>query len=872
MKTNSVWAFAVAAGLIWIAFVAASLSPVVIAGGNVAVGSRNVYVNNVYVGNLELFNLVGNRGINCMFHPVNNDLNIVGNFHLNWLQVWNRPNNQTGQYNTYNHPNFNQHTIPNSQGIDPPNGGYNYQPGGSDNQPFYYANNDHHGNGFFSNGYVLNRGNYWIGDWPGALNGFSAEKWLVTSVNGNIRRLVGFNMGFEANGGVIDAGNLHHPNFINESQYNTQQWNSLFNGSGFNNEWRVFSVSLPGNGRVSLEDAYLGEYTYSLWVDDLPIYSVAFEGIAEGTGAYVTPEYADFWMVETSPGLALFSPMDPFAVGDVIGGFILDNPSSWEGQITWRVDEYGDAIAGPAESPLSCPPDAIPEGEPTCYDEYIDTYNSGCNADPTVFTPILSGTTVCGESGTFLVDSYPSRDTDWYEITLDQQSTVIWTVTAEFPVSTAILGPGSFYCEDYITYADGYGYDLEEVETWACLEAGTYWLFVAPQDYSGVPCGAAYIAVVSTVPLCTPPENDECWSATPLAMPYSSVSGTTIGATLDPFAPCPNPQTSPGVWYSVVGTGHPIIVSMCGLANWDARMTVFCGEDCGNLICVDDVDDACDLQPEVIWCSEFGREYLILIHGYGSHTGSYELMAASTYDMECDDYPNCTPGVCDPVDDLTAILSDDGIIQIHCTAPQEGSYYLFSTVNPNNDGDPDFGEDPDWIGGEVMEGMAGQELIWDIPPGTEDYRNFVVEVECQQLIPPNDNCSNPIEVSEGIWPFSTIGATTDGPVMPEECEFSGQIASSVWFAYYASCSGTVVIDVCDSSCDTKLAVFDNYEGYNCDMLTFIACNDDNDFCGINSLKSQVEFDAEAGHLYCVCVGGYGGAQCEGYLSIACPVR
>jgi hypothetical protein len=56
---------------------------------------------------------------------------------------------------------------------------------------------------------------------------------------------------------------------------------------------------------------------------------------------------------------------------------------------------------------LECPVGALLEGEPDCYDGYVDSYNGGCNSNPYVFSVLdpAGGTiTLCGTSGVF--DNY----------------------------------------------------------------------------------------------------------------------------------------------------------------------------------------------------------------------------------------------------------------------------------------------------------------------------------------------------------------------------------------------------------------------------------------------------------------------------------
>ena len=75
------------------------------------------------------------------------------------------------------------------------------------------------------------------------------------------------------------------------------------------------------------------------------------------------------------------------------------------------------------------------------------------------------------------------------------------------------------------------------------------------------------------------PANDLCTDAIgPLAVP-STTAGTTIAATIDIVAPfCETAVTSPGVWYTVIGTGNTMTVSTCNDATYDNKISVYCGD------------------------------------------------------------------------------------------------------------------------------------------------------------------------------------------------------------------------------------------------------------------------------------------------------
>jgi hypothetical protein len=132
-----------------------------------------------------------------------------------------------------------------------------------------------------------------------------------------------------------------------------------------------------------------------------------------------------------------------------------------------------------------------------------------------------------------------------------------------------------------------------------------------------------------------PPPNDLCADAIPVAVP-SITPGTTTDAGIDwPEMPdCGPIMTSPGVWYSVIGTGNTMFAETCG-ATWDTKISVYC-RGCTAPFCIGGNDDACGWQSRFSWCSEAGVEYLIEVHGWGGQSGPFDL---NVYD----DGEGCTP-------------------------------------------------------------------------------------------------------------------------------------------------------------------------------------------------------------------------------------
>jgi len=94
-------------------------------------------------------------------------------------------------------------------------------------------------------------------------------------------------------------------------------------------------------------------------------------------------------------------------------------------------------------------------------------------------------------------------------------------------------------------------------------------------------------------------------------------------------------NSAPGVWYYVIGTGELMTASLCWEGTtFDTKLTIYRGDCNGAMTCVNANDDAagtfgtCQVNRQasrVQWPSERGVRYHILIHGFGTRTGDFQL-------------------------------------------------------------------------------------------------------------------------------------------------------------------------------------------------------------------------------------------------------
>jgi len=308
-----------------------------------------------------------------------------------------------------------------------------------------------------------------------------------------------------------------------------------------------------------------------------------------------------------------------------------------------------------------------------------------------------------------------------------------------------------------------------------------------------------------------PPASDECVDAGVLLVP-STAEGTTIGATVDVAPTCTFiPVNSPGVWYSVIGTGKTMTATVCNDADFDTQISIYCA-GCDVLTCVLANNDrlGCGgFTSRVDWCTQAGVEYLILIHGRRvQDTGNFSL---DVYDngVTCNFPPDCGIPICGDGELTGSEECDDGN-----RIPGDGC-----------------------------------------------------DENCHIEPPTNDLCANAILIGSSVpTNFTTAGSATDGPPHPS-CLFSGNnhVFNDIWYHHVATCDGTLRIETCGSSFDTKLVVYDG-----CDVCPVtdgekLFC-DDND-CGF---QSQAWAAANQGQCYTIRVGAaQNGVTGPGVLSIAC---
>jgi len=212
---------------------------------------------------------------------------------------------------------------------------------------------------------------------------------------------------------------------------------------------------------------------------------------------------------------------------------------------------------------------------------------------------------------------------------------------------------------------------LQSSVAWTSVEGRLYFILV--HGSSTQEAGDYVLDVGSNIPTPAPTTvsstNDLCDNAFELVTGIQ-VSSTTRGATFDDIPATCGRSSSPGRWYKWIGNGGGVSIGTCVDASFDTYISVFEGP-CSDLSCVGHNDDSCGFQSSVSWASVAGREYLILVHGFGSEAGDFVLEATVNDDLPTAS-PTNSPAINDECESASILeIGGDAIIGESMNARQD---------------------------------------------------------------------------------------------------------------------------------------------------------------------------------------------------------
>lgn len=359
----------------------------------------------------------------------------------------------------------------------------------------------------------------------------------------------------------------------------------------------------------------------------------------------------------------------------------------------------------------------------------------------------------------------------------------------------------------------------------------------------------------SSVCLCEPATpHDTCATANASDTIVPSNYTGNNQCSMDDMGTCTVSSPNQALWYQVTGDGNTLRATTCTPGtDYDTMIQVWCG-NCTSLVCVGGNDDqsgafdpACDTLGTMVnrgstvtWCSSPGTIYYIAVGGFSASEGNHELSVTSN-GMPCMGAISCVPptGACCKLDGTCF----DGLTSGDC-ALSGGTYQgndsmCMDIVCPV-------------CGNGILE--SGEQCD---DGNTNNGDGCSNSCQCEAGPPSNDNCANRIVLpsGDGVYFFSTNGATTDGP-SHASCQFDGQTYADVWYNWNSgSCDGVLVVSTCGTiNYDSDIVV---YQGCDCGPGLEnppLGCNDDGPGCA--GFSSRVEVPVDPSTCYKIRIGGW----------------
>jgi hypothetical protein len=342
------------------------------------------------------------------------------------------------------------------------------------------------------------------------------------------------------------------------------------------------------------------------------------------------------------------------------------------------------------------------------------------------------------------------------------------------------------------------------------------------------------------------------------------VTGNTSAATDtgNPTDFCGTTPGASGVWYSYIGDGNDVTLSLCG-SDYDTKINVYTGS-CEDLVCHGGNDDdfaqcGAGNNSYLYTTSEVGVTYYVLVNGWNGNTGIYTL------EMNCITCPlinGLTVGATDVSASVNWTTSNTGanyVVEYGAVGFVQGSGTALTGII-GTDGPP--------VGiTGLIAGSSYDVYVYEICTSGDTNQTLMTSFTTNLLPPPaNDLCDNayPIECG-GSDSGSTVNATEIGNPIGNICGFATLNSNTVWYSFVGNGQLTSV-SLCGSDFDTELFIFTG----DCDSLECFIVADGNGGNCPSFQASYTQFLSENGVTYYIAVAGWAQFASGNYLiSVEC---
>ena len=362
---------------------------------------------------------------------------------------------------------------------------------------------------------------------------------------------------------------------------------------------------------------------------------------------------------------------------------------------------------------------------------------------------------------------------------------------------------------------------LQSTINWVATYTGILWVLIDQYFCSnGITCATLNITQAGP-----PPVNDACIGATPISC-GATVSGSTVSATPDAVPAGCGSSASNSVWYSFVGAGQLVNISLCG-STFDTQLSVLTGA-CTSLSCVgfndDDPNFICGLQSSLYFDALVGVTYYIRVAGFGTQSGLYTLainscdpqsgndacsgayaiacgqtLSGTIIGMNVDEIPDgCgleySPGVW-----FQFTGTDESVTLDLCGSNFDTQLSVFSGTctslicEGTNDDSPLCGVASEVIF-HALNGVNYYVYVFGLPP---DLGNFDLSMTCAPYVPEPQDCDGAVPLcsdqqfngnSSGNGDVNDLDSSNQG------CLLSGENQSS-WYIIQPVTTGTIAFSI-----------------------------------------------------------------------------
>lgn len=445
------------------------------------------------------------------------------------------------------------------------------------------------------------------------------------------------------------------------------------------------------------------------------------------------------------------------------------------------------------------------------------TVNLGTLPPVAACTPIsasiAAGTITAGDEIVFHFDFTWGTDGDW-DVYVDDFSatqpgfcnnpTVTYSViddcaNNQFSVDVTVTDAGNGTA---LSITDDQGSssqaaNLAGANSFGPYAVGTEVIFTTTND-DNAGCSTTSAAQISNCP----PLNDECADAIDLVCNAAAISGTTVGASDN--ADDVGCTQGPSVWYSFVGTGLPVTITVD--PTFDAEIGIATGS-CGAFTEVD-CDDGSVGTETFTFTPNNGVTYFVSVGHFSdlsTTTGTF------TIELECETCTNPTVTYA-TVDDCA---NDQFSIEVSVTDPGTATSLTISDDQASMDQAANL-TGPNTFGPYA----AGTDVVFTVTNDQDMSCSVTSSTQSFSCPPPNDECADAEPLTIDVGTDGTISGATDSGV--DLC--GGTEDDDVWYSFVATAT-THFVEIADRGTTSFFDFYHAVHSGTCGTLSSEVCSD-----------------------------------------------